>query len=345
MTLPLFIASYLEPDLVDRIRRVDGRLEVLYAPELLAPPRYHADHGGSALERPPDDEARWRAMLARAELMFDFDRANARELPSLAPNVRWIQATSAGIGDYVRRMGYAASMPNTIFTTASGVHARPLAEFCLMVLIAFHKKLLPTLRDQRQKHWERFAAGELTGQTLVVVGVGRIGREIARLGKSLDMHVIGVKRSPAAVDPAALHLDEVCGPSDLHRVLPRAQNLVLIAPHTPETERMIGRTELALLPRDAVFINIGRGALVDEDALVDALRSGHLLGAGLDVFRQEPLPAESPLWEMENVIVYPHSASTSYLENGRIVDLFCQNLRRYLDGEPLLNRLDTTLGF
>ena len=345
MRHPLFIASYLEPELVDRIRRVDERLEVLYAPELLAQPNYHADHGGSALVRPPDQEARWRELLGRAEVMFDVDRANARELPSLAPNVRWIQATSAGIGDYVRRMGYAGSMPNTIFTTASGVHARPLAEFCFMVLIAFHKKLLPTLRDQRHKRWERFAAGELTGQTLVVVGVGRIGREIARIGKAFDMRVIGVKRSPAGADAAALHLDELYGPSDLHTVLPKAQNLVLIAPHTPETERMIGARELALLPRGAVFINIGRGALVDEDALIEALRAGHLLGAGLDVFREEPLPPESPLWEMENVIVYPHSASTSYLENARIVDLFCENLRRYLRGEPLLNRLDTTLGF
>jgi len=345
MRRPLFIASYLEPELVDRIRGVDERLEVLYSPELLAPPRYHADHGGSALVRPPDDEARWRALLARAEVMFDFDRANARELPALAPNVRWIQATSAGIGDYVRRMGYAASMPNTIFTTASGVHARPLAEFCFMVLLAFHKKLLPTMRDQRRKHWERFAAGELTGQTLVVVGVGRIGREIARVGQAFGMQVIGVKRSPAGVDAAALHLDALYGPSDLHRVLPHAQNLVLIAPHTAETEGMIGAAELALLPPGAVFVNIGRGALVDEDALIDALRSGHLLGAALDVFREEPLPPESPLWEMDNVIVYPHSASTSYLENARITDLFCQNLRRYLDGQPLLNQLDTTLGF
>src|SRR5512146_688300 len=107
MRRPLLIASYLEPELIDRIRQVDARLEILYSPELLAPPHYHADHGGSALVRPPDQEARWRDLLARAEIMFDFDRANARELPALAPNVRWIQATSAGIGDYVRRMGYA----------------------------------------------------------------------------------------------------------------------------------------------------------------------------------------------------------------------------------------------
>lgn len=345
MSLPLFIASYLEPELIDRIRRVDDGVEVLYCPELLAPPQYHADHAGSMLVRAPDQEARWRALLARAEVMFDFDRGNARELPALAPRVRWIQATSAGIGDYVHRMGYDKSMPNTVITTASGVHARPLAEFCFMVLFAFHKKLLPTLRDQRHKQWKRFAAGELTGQSLVIVGVGRIGREIARLGKAFGMRVIGIKRSPAGANASDLHLDELYGAADLARVLPQAQNLVLIAPHTRETEGMIGKTELALLPRGAVFVNIGRGALVDEPALADALRSGHLLGAGLDVFREEPLPPESPFWEMDNVIVYPHSASTSYLENGRIVDLFCENLRRYLRGEPLLNRLDTTLGF
>jgi phosphoglycerate dehydrogenase-like enzyme len=108
---------------------------------------------------------------------------------------------------------------------------------------------------------------------------------------------------------------------------------------------MIGARELATMPRGSVFINIGRGALVDEPALIDVLRSGHLAGAGLDVFAQEPLPADSPLWEMENVIFYPHSASTSSRENERITDLFCANLRRYLDGQPLLNVLDTGLGF
>lgn len=341
----VLIASWLEAEHVARIRAVDERLEVLHVPELLAPPRYPADHSGAPFTRTPEQEAQWRSLLARAEVLFDFDRPNARELATLAPHVRWLQATSAGIGEYVSRMGYATSMPGTVFTTASGVHAKPLAEFCFMAMFAFHKKLLQTLRDQRARHWERFAGGDLEGQTLVIVGVGKIGKEIARLGKAFGMRVIGVKRTTTSVSPAELHLDALYGPSQLHSALPEAQNLVLIAPHTSETERMIGGRELHMLPRGAVFINIGRGALVDEPALVDVLRSGHLLGAALDVFAEEPLPAESPLWAMDNVIVSPHSASTSYRENARITELFCLNLRRYLDGVQLLNQLDTALGF
>ncbi len=340
----VLICSWLEPELVERIRRVDDRLEVLHEPELLGLPRYIADHT-APVTRTPEQEARWRQLLARAEILFDFDRSSGPELATRAPRVRWVQATSAGIGDYVRKMGYAESMPETVFSTASGVHARPLAEFCIMVMLAFHKKLLRSLRDQRERRWDRFAAGELDGQTLVIVGVGRIGKEIARLAKAFGMRVVGVKRTIAGVDPQSLHLDALHAPGDLHRALAEAQNLVLIAPHTGETSGMIGARELATLPQGAVFINIGRGALVDEPALIESLRSGHLLGAGLDVFAEEPLPPANPLWSMENVIVCAHSASTAYRENERITDLFCRNLRRFLDGEPLLNRFDHALGF
>lgn len=345
MSPVVLIASYLEPEHVDRIRAVDERLEVLYTPELLRQPQYPADHKGLAVPRSPEQESRWRSLLARADILFDFDLTNTSDLPALAPNVRWVQATSAGIGEFVRTKGYDRSMPHTVFTTASGVHAQPLAEFCVMAMLAFHKKFLPTLRDQGRRHWQRFAGTDLREQTLVIVGVGRVGKEVARVARAFGMRVVGVKRTTAGVVPADLHLDELYGPSDLARALCQAENLVLIAPHTRETEQMIGATELALLPKGAVFINIGRGALVDEPALIEALRSGHLLGAALDVFQQEPLPSESPLWAMENVIVCPHSASTSDRENQRITDVFCENLRRFLDGRPLLNRLNTELGF
>jgi phosphoglycerate dehydrogenase-like enzyme len=344
-TTTVLIASYLEPELVDEIRRVDERVEVLYAPDLLAPPRYPADHTGRDVTRTAQEEARWRGLLARAHVLFDFDRSNARDLPRLAPQVEWIQATSAGIGEFVGRMGYTQSMPRTAITTASGVHAQPLAEFCFMVMFAFHKQLLRTLSDQRRKHWERFAGADLHGQVLVVVGVGRVGREVARIGQAFGMRVIGVKRSPSNTGPPDLHLDVLYGPGDLDRALTEAQNLVLIAPHTAETEGMIGASQLALLPEGAVFINIGRGALVDEAALVSALQSGRLLGAGLDVFREEPLPPTSPLWRLDNVIVSPHSASTSTCENARITDLFCANLRLFLDGQSLMNRYNPALGF
>ena len=344
-TKTLLIASYLEPELVDQIRTVDQRLEVLYAPQLLPPPRYPGDHSGREFTRTPEQEAEWRSMLGRAHILFDFDRANARDLPQLAPQLEWIQATSAGIGEFVRRHGYAQSMPRTVLTTASGVHAQPLAEFCFMVMIAFHKQLPQMLRDQRRKHWQRFAASDLRGQVLVVVGVGGVGREVARVGQAFGMRVIGVKRSTSETPAQELNVDLLYGPADLHRALEEAQNLVLIAPHTPETEGMIGATELALLPQGAVLINISRGALVDETALVSALRSGRLLGAGLDVFGEEPLPPTSPLWEMDNVIVSPHSASTSIHENARITALFCDNLRRFLDGRRLVNQFDATRGF
>ena len=337
----LLITSYLEPEHVDRIRLVHHGLNVVYEPTLLRLPRYAADHTGSPIERTAEEEARWRQLLQQAEILFDFDQTHREDLPDLAPNVRWIQATSAGIGQFVKRMGYDKRMPDTVFTTASGVHAEPLAEFCVMAMLMFNKGLLRMVRDQERKHWERYAGTDLVGRTLVVIGMGTIGRKVARMGKAFGMTVVGVKRRPEGIDPASLNLNELHSPAELLGVLPRAEYLVLITPHTPETERMIGARELATLPPGAIVINVARGAVLDETALIESLRSGHLGGAALDVFTEEPLPDDSPLWEMPNVLVSPHSGSTSDRENGRLTNLFCENLRRYLNGEPLLNVLDT----
>ena len=336
----VLIASYLEPEHVERIRGVDPRLDVVYEPGLLRRPRYAADHTGAPVARSPEDEARWRSLLGRADVLFDFDYTNDAELPELCPRVRWIQATSAGIGPFVKRRGYDKRMPRTVFTTASGVHARPLAEFCALAMLAFSRGLFTMLEAQRRQHWERFAGTDLLGKAVVIYGHGSIGEEVARASRALGMRTIGVKRSVQGQDPEALQVDELHPASGLRALLPRADFLVLAAPHTPETEGAIGRTELALLPAGAVLVNVGRGALVDEEALVEALRSGHLGGAALDVFREEPLPKGSPLWTMPNVLVSPHSASTSDRENARLTDLFCRNLRRFLAGEPLENVLD-----
>ncbi len=173
------------------------------------------------------------------------------------------------------------------------------------------------------------------------MGMGSIGTEVAKMARAFGMRTVGVKRTVAGADRDSLHLDELHGFTDLHAALAGAEHLVLAAPHTSETEDLVGENELALLARGAVVVNVARGALLDETALIRALRSGHLAGAALDVFAEEPLPADSPLWDMPNVIVSPHSASTSDRENGRITDLFCENLRRYLAGESLLNVLDT----
>ncbi len=337
----LVIASYLEPHHVERIREVDPRIEVVYEPDLLPTPRYAADHTGAPFQRSAADEETWLSYLTSAEVLFDFDRTHLEDLPECAPGVRWIQATSAGIGQLVHRLGYAERMPDTVFTTASSVHAIPLAEFSLMAMLAFRKRLLKTLDDQVRHHWERYAGTDLEGRSLVVVGVGSIGTAVARIGRAFGMRAVGVKRAVTGIDPDELYLDALFGFEDLHTALEGAEHMVLAAPHTPVTEGLIGERELGLLAPGAVVVNVSRGALLDEAALIDALESGHLAGAALDVFAEEPLPTDSPLWDIPNVIVSPHSASTSDRENGRITDLFCENLRRYLAGEPLLNVLDT----
>ncbi|MGD2068436.1 MAG: D-2-hydroxyacid dehydrogenase [Gemmatimonadota bacterium] len=336
----ILIASWLEPEHVGRIRAAAKDLTVLHHPELLRPPRYPGDHTGRAIERSEAEEARWREALARATILFDFDTTHVADLPERAPRLRWVQATSAGIGHFVRRNGYAERMPDTVFTTASGVHARPLAEFAAMSILAHARGLLHMVEAQEARLWERFAGTDVVGRTVLVVGHGAIGQEVGRVCRALGMTVLGVKRHPSGVAPASVHADELHGPDALGGLWPRAEYVVLTAPHTDETEALVGADELAALPRGAVLINVGRGALVDEAALVASLRSHHLGGAFLDVFEEEPLPEDSPLWDLSGVLVSPHSASTSDRENRRIVDLFCENLRRWRAGEELLNVLD-----
>lgn len=342
----ILIASPLEPEHVTRIREAAPGVPVEYHPDLLPRARFPADHSGEPLRRSPEDETRWRSLLARATILFDFDPTHRQDLPELAPQVRWVQATSAGIGQFVRRSGYVERWPGVVFTTASGVHARPLAEWSLLAMLGHVRGLLRIRESQQRRHWERFAGTDLDGRTVLVVGMGAIGTEVARLARAFGMTVLGIKRSPGGVDPASLHAHELGAAAELHRLLPRAEFVVLAMPHTDETEGMMGEAELAALPEGALLVNVGRGSLVDEPALVRALTpppegTGHLGGAWLDVFATEPLPGDSPLWALPNVVVSPHSASTSDRENARITDIFCENLRRDRTGEPLLNVLDT----
>ncbi len=336
----ILIASWLEDEHVARIRDAAPWAEVIHEPALLRPPRYAADHKGRQVQRSDEEEARWRAHMARATILFDFDQTHLEDLAEIAPAVRWIQATSSGIGQFVRRMGYATSMPETTFTTASGVHARPLAEFAIMCMLGHVRGMLPMVHAQGAKHWERFAGTDREGRTVLIVGYGTVGQEVGRMARAFGVRVLGVKRNPGGIDPASVYADELYGPEGLADLLPRADFLVLAAPHTPETEQMIGAEELAAMPAGAALVNIGRGVLVDEAALVTALQEGHVGGAYLDVFEEEPLPLDSPLWEMPSVLVSPHSGSTSDRENGRITDMFCDNLARYRNGQPLRNRLD-----
>jgi glyoxylate/hydroxypyruvate reductase A len=335
----VLITTYLEPEYVEQLRQVSPRYDILYETDLLPTSRYPADHYNTIV-RTPEQEERWRALLAQADILFDFDPTHRDDLPEVAPRIRWIQASSAGIGQLVRRYSYDRRMPEAVFTTASGIHARPLAEFCMMAILMFTRGAILVMDNQRRSHWERYAGTDLEGRTLGILGVGRIGGEVARMGRALGLTTIGTKRTVDGVDPESLSLDALYSPEQLPELLRRSEFLVIATPHTDQTEQLLGADELALLPDGAVLINIGRGAVVDEQALIKALQSGRLGGAALDVFATEPLPKESPLWTLPNVLVCPHSASTTDRENARLTALFCDNLRRFLDGSPLRNVLN-----
>ena len=320
---------------VARIRAEVPGARVLYHPELIAPPRFVADHTGIVgFRRTPEQEAAWHALLAQADVLYDFDRELAPRLPELAPRLKWIQATSSGIGPFVQRAGLDRT--NIRITNAADIHAVPLAEHTLLSLLYFVKDVPRRRREQAAHVWERYCGRELRGLHATVVGLGAVGREIARTLRAVGMRVTGVRRTPTP-DPTALGCDHAITPDALHATLPHTDALVLIAPHTPDTERMIDARALSLLPRGAILVNVARGALVDEDALLAALRSGALGGAALDVAQTEPLPADHPLWDEPNVLITAHSASTVDRENERLTDLFVDNLHRFRSGAPLRN--------
>lgn len=331
------ITSPLEEDLLDRIRSVDPRLDLAVPGDLLEIPAYPSDHPLPRVDGPVS-RARWEALLDEAEVLFDFGPLELAPTLADRPNLRWIQATSAGVGRLIERVGLFDS--EVAVTTASGVHARPLAEFALLGMLMFAKRTLELRSEQSAHHWERHAGEELRGKTLCVVGLGNVGLEVVRLARAFDMCIVGTVRELRGRSAGELGVDRVEGPEGLDDLLSEADVVVLATPHTPQTHALLDAQRLQVLKTGAVLVNVARGDILDEEALIEALRSGHLRGAALDVFQREPLPSESPLWDMPNVFVSPHSASTVAQENTRITDLFCVNLRRYLDGEPLLNLFD-----
>lgn len=297
-----------------------------------------------------------RPLLKDVEILytfwFPFDPAE------VAPKLRWIQLSSAGV-DHL--LGFPVMKSQVIITTTSGIHAVPIAEYVFAMMLAFVKKLPKALDYQRRREWpsnrERvLLSDELRDKTIGIIGYGSIGREVARLAKAFGMRVFATKRHvnlntdkgyrlPEVGDPEGALVERLYPNSSLKEMLPLCDFVVVTAPLTPETYHMIGREELAAMKPSAYLINIARGAIVDEGALVEALREEKLAGAALDVFEKEPLPPESPLWDLPNVLLTPHVSAITPRYDDRATALFAENLRRYLAGEELLNIVDKTLGY
>lgn len=270
------------------------------------------------------------------------------DLLAIAPHLKWIALPSAG-ADHAIRAGFVQPS-GPIVTTASGIHAAPIGEFVLSLMLMWVRHWPQIDAYQRAGTWpdaagrERLHGGELDGATLGVIGLGAIGRHIARLGRAFGMRIIATRRSAStgASDP---DVDTLVPPNRLGDLLAAADFVVVSVPATEQTRHLIGADELRMMRRDAFLINIARGSAIDEAALVAALTDGVIGGAGLDVFEAEPLPAESPLWRLPNVIISPHVAGNTDRYSRRFTDLFLENLARYRAGEPLRNVVDLARGY
>jgi phosphoglycerate dehydrogenase-like enzyme len=337
----LLIASPVEEEIAARLRRLDPALEVIHAPDLLPVPRFPADHTGHPFTRTEDMTARWAALLARADILWGLPEKP--DLPHLA-KLRWVQTTSTGVGPSVARLGLDESV---VVTTARGVHARPLAEFVFMALLAHVRGLAHLQAEQRAHRWTRGCVEEIAGRTLVILGAGDLARGCARIARALDMHVVAIGRDAGKQRAHADLFDEVMPATALHAAMARADAFVVTVPGIPGTIGMVDAAALACLPRGAALVNIGRGTVVDEAALIEALRSGQVGYAALDVTEVEPLPTESPLWDMPNVLISPHSASTVPAENGRIAEIFARNFAKWRAGRvsEMENLLDRVLQY
>jgi phosphoglycerate dehydrogenase-like enzyme len=341
------VASHLEAEHVERIRALDPQhLEVMYREDLVPPPRWPGDHvGPEGWRRGAAEEEEFRAMIREAEVLYDFPRfpdGRPLPLPEVAPRLRWVQGSMAGAGEVAKAAGLLET--DVTVTTASGVFSEPLAEFVLMALLQHVKNLDRLRRDKEARRWDESPVDTLAGKTLCLVGTGSIGRAVAEKARVFGMRVVGVKRSVRPDDEAYAFAGALYPTDGLHEALAGADYVVVTLPGTPQTRRLVDREAIAAMRPGAYFVNVGRGSVVDEGALVDALGDGRLSGAALDVFETEPLPEGSPLWELPNVIVSPHATDNVVGGlNALQADLFCENLRRYLAGEPLKNVLDKGL--
>jgi phosphoglycerate dehydrogenase-like enzyme len=302
----------------------------------------YADPGELRIQRGqnPDDDLRHlapeltdrqRKALAEAEVVLTEDLPF--DVVQLAPRLRWVQGVGAGVSQLI-----SAGLPTSEvrLTTAAGVNALAISEFVLARILQIAKRFQEIDRLQVERVWLPKYGSQLAGRHLTVVGLGAIGRRVAGLGRAFGMTVTGVRRS-AVVGESDPDVDQLLPPTELHTAVSAADYVVAAIPETAENRDIFDAKFFAAMPAGAVFVNVGRGSAVVEDDLVAAL-DNHLRAAALDVVRQEPLPADSPLWSVPNLFISPHSAAAPDQHWTNVFALFADNLRRYVDGEPLLNQ-------
>ncbi|MDX2161839.1 MAG: D-2-hydroxyacid dehydrogenase [bacterium] len=333
-SIHVVVAMDFADPLIERIRDVSPRLKVeRHFPNV--PDRAYAD----------------------AEILYTL---RSFPSPALAPRLRWIQLHTAGVDHAIKEPIVQAE--DVEVTTTSGIHAVVMAEYCLMMMLTFNYRLRTMLGYQSRAEWPAdrhkiFAPRELRGQTVGIVGYGAIGRELARLCDGMGIKVLAVKRDvmhpadllawhePGTGDPEGDLPARIYPPEALVSMAKECDYLVVITPMIDATNRLINEEALKAMKKTAVLINVGRGNAVDEAALISALAAESIGGAALDVFESEPLPPTSPLWNLDNVIISPHVAGHSVRYHEKAAKVFTDNLERYLENQPLLNRIERKRGY
>jgi phosphoglycerate dehydrogenase-like enzyme len=318
-----------DPDTLKQISLVSPRISVKDASSLVA-----AEFRGDG-----SSKSKLNALLARTDVIFGL--IPPQDILKRAPRLKWIQMMSAGVD---RLRGTEIWQSDVIITGVSGIHATPIGEFVLELMLMFAKKA-PLCFQMKQNHeWRRFMPTGLKGKTVGIAGLGHIGREVARLSKAFGMRVIATRRS-AKIIGSAKYVDRLLPAKRLPSLLADSDFVVISVPLTKETFQLIGEKELKAMKPTAYIINIARGNVIDEKALIHALEEKQIAGAGLDVTAKEPLPAKSPLWDMDNVILSPHISGGMEDYVARATDLFCDNLKRYITSRKLRNIIDRKLGY
>jgi phosphoglycerate dehydrogenase-like enzyme len=293
------------------------------------------------------DREEFLRALEGAEILCSLNLPN--DLLERAPKLRWLQNPGAGL-ERLRPLKVLEPGSRVIVTSASGIHETQISEYVIGSMLVFNRSWPEMVRLQDQHSWPRqsdtahLRQRELANAVLGIVGLGHIGRSVAKLARAFGMKILGTRFSAHAgeQDPDVDHLYPF---DDLHQLLSESDYVVLSVPLTDRTEKMIGEAELRAMRKNAYLVNIARGAVIDEDALIRALKEGWIAGAGLDVAVNEPLPADSSLYTTPNLILTPHISGASEHYNERLADLFAENLRRYRAGQPLLNRYDAEKGY
>jgi len=284
-----------------------------------------------------DDGEALDAALSQSDVLLLAGTIDLGGLAARAPRLKWLQSMSAGVESLIPMVP-----PEVTLTNASGVHGPRGGEYAMTAVLMLNSRVPQFVTNQRAARWKQVHSTRVAGKTVVIVGVGVIGGEAARLAKRFGMRVVGVTRS----GKTHRFVDRMFRPDRLDKVLPLADFVVVTLPHTSSTRGLLGRSELDLLPHHAGIVNVGRSRVMDYAALAEKLRRSELSGAVLDVFDQEPLPADSPLWSVPNLILSPHCGvddESVYVE--RCLDIFLDNLRRFAAGRPLRNVVDPKLGY